>query len=211
MASDRWNESYKEAVDGFIQSASSRTQRETGQGCSSYKEVQTLLSEVSTQEWSGEGGTVTNRSPPFTPEQTEAVRTLLASVKTLTAREELLKTLKQHLILHTARVRSYSKVMMEDSCSRLAVKLLTNISLGRGAFLAMDTASCCYSFGLVASQGHSGFSDPRYGDLAIVRPMREYSYKEIAFYNRMFKAPSVFTSALDRRKQNSSPDRERHQ
>ncbi|KAK1161979.1 hypothetical protein AOXY_G18238 [Acipenser oxyrinchus oxyrinchus] len=181
-ALDRRNESYKEAVDGFIQSACSGTQRETCQGSNSYTEVQTLLSELSTQEWSGEGGTVTNKSQPFTPEQTEAVRTLLASVKTLTAREELLKTLsRQHLILHTARVRGYSKVMMGDSCSRLAVKLLTNIALGRGAFLAMDT----------------GFSDPRYGDIAIVRPMREYSSKEIAFYNRMFKVPSVFTSALD--------------
>ncbi|XP_033896271.3 cytoplasmic tRNA 2-thiolation protein 2-like [Acipenser ruthenus] len=180
-ALDRQNESYKEAVDGFIQSACSETQRETGQGSNSYTEVQTLLSELSTQEWSGEVGIVTNKSQPFTPEQTEAVRTLLASVKTLTAREELLKTLRQHLILHTARVRGYSKVMMGDSCSRLAVKLLTNISLGRGAFLAMDT----------------GFSDPRYGDIAIVRPMREYSSKEIAFYNRMFKVPSVFTSALD--------------
>lgn len=46
---------------------------------------------------------------------------------------------RQHLILHTARMEGYSKVMMGDSCTRLAVKLLSNISLGRGASLAMDT------------------------------------------------------------------------
>lgn len=48
---------------------------------------------------------------------------------------------RQHLILHTARVNGYSKVMMGDSCSRLAVKLLSNIALGRGAALASDTVS----------------------------------------------------------------------
>ncbi|MGH0119989.1 UNVERIFIED_CONTAM: hypothetical protein FKN15_061107 [Acipenser sinensis] len=96
-ALDKQNESHKEAVDGFIQSACSGTHRETGHGSNSYTEVQTLLSELSTQEWSGEGSTVTNKSPPFTPEQTEAVRTLLASVKTLTAREELLKTLRAQM------------------------------------------------------------------------------------------------------------------
>lgn len=46
---------------------------------------------------------------------------------------------RQHLILHTARTQGYTKVMMGDSCSRLAIKLLSNISLGRGASLATDT------------------------------------------------------------------------
>lgn len=48
---------------------------------------------------------------------------------------------RQHLILHTARINGYSKVMMGDSCTRLAIKLLTNVSLGRGAALAADTVS----------------------------------------------------------------------
>lgn len=48
---------------------------------------------------------------------------------------------RQHLIVHAARANGYSKVMMGDSCSRLAVKLLGNIALGRGAALASDTVS----------------------------------------------------------------------
>lgn len=41
--------------------------------------------------------------------------------------------------MHTARTEGYSKLMLGDNCTRLAVKLLTSISLGRGAQLAQDT------------------------------------------------------------------------
>ena len=43
------------------------------------------------------------------------------------------------MILHVARTHGYSKVMMGDSCTRLAIKLMTSLALGRGAFLAWDT------------------------------------------------------------------------
>ncbi|XP_070697004.1 cytoplasmic tRNA 2-thiolation protein 2 isoform X2 [Pempheris klunzingeri] len=121
-------------------------------------------------------------SPPAVQaSHTQSLQQLMGSAKTLTAREDLLNTLRQHLLVHTARTEGYSKVMLGDSCTRLAVKLLTSISLGRGAQLAQDT----------------GFSDSRYGDVTLVRPMRDYSAKEIAFYNRMFSVPSVFIAGLD--------------
>lgn len=113
--------------------------------------------------------------------RTLLLQQLIGSAKTLTAREDLLNTLRQHLLVHTARTEGYTKVMLGDSCTRLAVKLLTSISLGRGAQLAQDT----------------GFSDSRYGDIMLVRPMRDYSAKEIAYYNRMFSVPSVFMPGLD--------------
>uniref|UniRef100_A0A670YS51 Cytoplasmic tRNA 2-thiolation protein 2 n=1 Tax=Pseudonaja textilis TaxID=8673 RepID=A0A670YS51_PSETE len=106
---------------------------------------------------------------------------LFAGIKSLTAKEELLQTLRTHLVLHVARRNRYTKVMVGDSCTRVSVKLLTNLSLGRGAFLAMDT----------------GFLDSRYGDVLILRPMREYPAKEIAFYNYLFGVPTVFTPGLD--------------
>ncbi|XP_023560958.1 cytoplasmic tRNA 2-thiolation protein 2 isoform X4 [Octodon degus] len=74
-----------------------------------------------------------------TAAQTEALCRLFESVRTLTAKEELLQMLRSHLILHVARAHSYSKVMTGDSCTRLAIKLMTNLALGRGAFLAWDT------------------------------------------------------------------------
>lgn len=48
---------------------------------------------------------------------------------------------RTHLIVQTARDRGYAKVMMGESLTRVAIKLLTNLSLGRGAFLAVDTVS----------------------------------------------------------------------
>lgn len=117
----------------------------------------------------------------WTAAQTQALCRLFESVKTLTAREELLQTLRTHLILHVARAHGYSKVMTGESCTRLAIRLLTNLALGRGAFLAWDT----------------GFCDERHGDVVVVRPMREHTLKEVAFYNRLFAVPSVFTPAID--------------
>lgn len=42
-----------------------------------------------------------------------------------------------------------------------------------------------------------GFSDERHGDVVVVRPMREHTLKEVAFYNRLFAVPSIFTPAID--------------
>lgn len=53
---------------------------------------------------------------------------------------------RTHLILHVARTHGYSKVMTGDSCTRLAIKLMTSLALGRGAFLAWDTVRGCRPF-----------------------------------------------------------------
>lgn len=42
-----------------------------------------------------------------------------------------------------------------------------------------------------------GFSDERHGDVVLVRPMRDHTLKEVAFYNHLFGVPSVFTPAID--------------
>lgn len=148
---------YKAAVDDFIQNdGSSRP----------------VLDAVEAEESS---------VPAVEEGETQALQQLLASAKTLTAREDLLNTLRQHLLVQVARTKGYTKVMLGDNCTRIAVKLLTSISLGRGAHLAQDTA----------------FSDSRFGDVVLVRPMRDYSAKEVAYYNHMFKVPSVFMAGLD--------------
>lgn len=153
--SERPASAYKAAVDHFIQSDS--------RSClTPQQQEETSLADV--QE-----------------SQTLSLQKLIGSAQTLTAREDLLNTLRQHVLVHTARAEGYSKLMLGDNCTRLAVKLLTSISLGRGAQLAQDT----------------GFSDCRYGDIILVRPMRDYSAKEIAYYNRMFSVPSVFIPSLD--------------
>ncbi|XP_049926664.1 cytoplasmic tRNA 2-thiolation protein 2 isoform X1 [Epinephelus moara] len=153
--SERPASAYKAAVDHFIQSDS-----------------RSCLAQQEQEETS---------VPVVQESHTHSLQQLIGSAKTLTASEDLLNTLRQHVLVHTARTEGYSKLMLGDNCTRLAVKLLTSISLGRGAQLAQDT----------------GFSDSRYGDIILVRPMRDYSAKEIAYYNRMFNVLSVFIPSLD--------------
>ncbi|NXU06296.1 CTU2 protein, partial [Buphagus erythrorhynchus] len=157
--------SYKEAVDSFIQQ-----QRQDG-------DSGTSLPGHSTQDTPA-GPSAAPRLPDTA--QTQELLRSFEAAGTATAREELLEMLRTHLIVQTARDRGYAKVMMGESLTRVAIKLLTNLSLGRGAFLAVDT----------------GFTDQRHGDVMVVRPMRDYTAKEIAFYNRFFSVPTVIVPPL---------------
>ncbi|XP_026988805.1 cytoplasmic tRNA 2-thiolation protein 2 [Tachysurus fulvidraco] len=156
--------SYKAAVDQHIR-----------------REVTRCHGEAAVEESKDALGRLCLQTFAYKPEHKLALEGLFSSLKTLTAKLDMLHTLRQHLILYIARINGYSKVMMGDSCTRLAIKLLTNISLGRGAALSADTA----------------FSDSRYGDVVNLRPMRDYSSKEISFYNRLFAVQSVFIPGLD--------------
>uniref|UniRef100_A0A8C6N6A1 Cytoplasmic tRNA 2-thiolation protein 2 n=1 Tax=Melopsittacus undulatus TaxID=13146 RepID=A0A8C6N6A1_MELUD len=163
------NVSYKEAVEGFIQQ-----QRQKGYG-----------DQDSGTSLPGPGNGESPEGPPSAPRLPAAALTqellkLFGAVQTLTAKEELLQMLRIHLILHTARTKGYTKVMTGETCTRVAIKLLTNLALGRGAFLAVDT----------------GFKDDRHGDVMVVRPLREYMAKEIAFYNHYFNVPTVIAPPL---------------
>ncbi|XP_006860332.1 PREDICTED: cytoplasmic tRNA 2-thiolation protein 2 [Chrysochloris asiatica] len=164
---------YKEAVDGFIR-------QQQGLGTQGTEDSPSPNPGEEQLSWHGPQDAQSLAEPP-TAAQTEAVSRLFHSVRTLTAKEELLHTFRTHLILHVARTHGYSKVMTGDSCTRLAIKLLTNLALGRGAFLAWDT----------------GFADERHGDVVVVRPMREHTLKEVAFYNHLFAVPTVVTPTLD--------------
>ncbi|XP_021264230.1 cytoplasmic tRNA 2-thiolation protein 2 isoform X2 [Numida meleagris] len=159
--------SYKAAVEGFIQQQ--REEEASGDGGTS-------PTGLSTQD--GPAGDSHARLP--TAARTEELLQLFDAAETLTAKEELLQMLRTHLLLHTARTQGYTKVMTGESCTRVAIKLLTNLALGRGAFLAVDT----------------GFVDSRHGDVTVVRPMRDYMAKEIAFYNHFFGVPTVITPPL---------------
>ncbi|XP_045047627.2 cytoplasmic tRNA 2-thiolation protein 2 isoform X4 [Desmodus rotundus] len=163
---------YKAAVDSFLQQQHAPAQGKEQLSQPGTQDPQTPAVSPSAAQ--------TEAQPP-TAAQTEALSRLFDSVKTLTAKEELLQTLRTHLILHMARTHGYSKVMTGDSCTRLAIKLMTSLALGRGAFLAWDT----------------GFCDERHGDVVVVRPMRDHTLKEVVFYNRLFAVPSVFTPAID--------------
>ena len=97
----------------------------------------------------------------------EKLKSLFDATLSMTAKEDLMRTLRNQLLLATARKEGYSKVMLADCATRLSIRLMSDISQGRGGDLPYDT----------------GFSDERHGDVVFIRPMREFMSKEIALYN----------------------------
>ena len=95
------------------------------------------------------------------------LKSLFDAMASMTAKEDLLRTLRHQLLLTTAIKEGYSKVMLAECATRISIRLLSDISQGRGGDVPCDT----------------GFSDDRHGDVIFIRPMREFMTKEIALYN----------------------------
>lgn len=110
----------------------------------------------------------------------DRLKQTLASMKSVSAKEDLIRSLRHNILLETARHYGYSKVMLGDCGTRLAVRLLTDIATGRGSHAAMETA----------------FADKRHEDVMFVRPMRDFSSKEVAMYNSMHGVEMVVIQAL---------------
>ena len=97
----------------------------------------------------------------------DKLQELFKGVTSMTAKEDWLVTLRNEVLCRVAKEKGFSKVMLGNCATRLSIRLLSNISQGRGAALPFDI----------------GFADTRYVSVMFVRPMREFMAKEIALYN----------------------------
>jgi len=102
------------------------------------------------------------------------------TVSTLTAKTDYIEKLRLRLIVETAVQHGYNKIMLGENATTLSMKLLSNISQGRGISLPKDVA----------------VGDDRYPDVMVVRPMRELSSKEVVMYNRFEDLPSLILPNL---------------
>ncbi|XP_025836236.1 cytoplasmic tRNA 2-thiolation protein 2 isoform X3 [Agrilus planipennis] len=84
-----------------------------------------------------------------------------------TATQTLERIYEQQLLTEVAKHLNCSIVFVPDISLNVATNLLTSISLGRGAYLPLDTGIC----------------DTRDPQITIVRPLRHFDDKELAFYN----------------------------
>lgn len=96
----------------------------------------------------------------------DSLRNLFQALTNKTAKQELLKKLRLTLLASVARNLQCSKVFLADSATSLAVDILSNVAVGRGAQLSLDV----------------GFVDDRFEGLAILRPMRDFSKQELDYY-----------------------------
>ncbi|XP_064459573.1 cytoplasmic tRNA 2-thiolation protein 2-like [Ornithodoros turicata] len=104
------------------------------------------------------------------------------SFSTLTDREEFYRLTLRQLIVRVARDNGFKKVFTGETQTVLAARLLSNLALGRGAQIPDESA----------------FLDSRDESVMILRPMREFSSKEVALFNfhtgvrhRVQKTPST--------------------
>lgn len=90
-------------------------------------------------------------------------------VKSLTERQDLLHQIKRRLILKAANELNCPFVFTNDIGLDIAQKLLTNISLGRGAGVTLDV----------------GFCDDRWDSVKIIRPLRDLVPLEVENYLKL--------------------------
>ncbi|CAE1163805.1 CTU2 [Acanthosepion pharaonis] len=110
----------------------------------------------------------------------EKLLKLLDTCKNLTFKERLVHHLRTELLIAVALMTGNSKVMLGTSGNRLAVQMLSDIAQGRGAHVALNT----------------GFSDARNEDIMIVRPLKDFTNKEVALYNRFNSVESVTSTSV---------------
>jgi len=96
-------------------------------------------------------------------------RTCFESIASLTAQLDFLMAQRVSVIAAFAQEHNYGKVMFGDTATSLCMKILGNITLGRGGMIPLDV----------------GVSDKRFAGVTIIRPMRELSSKEVTMFNRM--------------------------
>lgn len=98
----------------------------------------------------------------------EPIKITFKSISSRTAKEDLLHKLRNRLLIYAARQLNCTKIFTGDSATDLSIAILSNFSMGRGAHLSLDV----------------GFADTRYSDIMLLRPMRNFTNKEIAYYLR---------------------------
>ncbi|XP_063238733.1 cytoplasmic tRNA 2-thiolation protein 2-A isoform X2 [Bacillus rossius redtenbacheri] len=105
---------------------------------------------------------------------------LVESARELTAKEDLLQKLRNNLIVSVGEHLKCTKVFLAENCDQIATKILANVSLGRGAQLPLDV----------------GFCNNLRSGMQILRPLRTFSKKEVAFYNLYNKLETVTIPSL---------------
>lgn len=110
-----------------------------------------------------------------------ALQEMFYGLESDTARDELLRQLRRRLLVSAARSLNCNKVFLADTSVDLAVKVLGNISTGRGSQLPFDVA----------------FSDARCTDVTLLRPLKDFTTDDVSGYLDCCKLCPIITSQKD--------------
>ncbi|TPX32592.1 hypothetical protein SmJEL517_g04263 [Synchytrium microbalum] len=105
------------------------------------------------------------KSDPAERQKTPRERLIrsLSSASKMSSREDLIQYYRQQLLIQVAREHSCPYILLGDSATRTAIKIISGVCKGRG-------------FGLPALVA----SESTQGDVIILKPMRDLTSKEVA-------------------------------
>ncbi|KAG5898802.1 hypothetical protein JTB14_011012 [Gonioctena quinquepunctata] len=112
---------------------------------------------------------IVNDSLDISENDKDKASVLINKKCTNTSRNDIKPLLQKQLLLDVARCLECKFIFTPEISVDTASQLLTNISLGRGSNIPIDT----------------GFCDNRDEEIYILRPLRLYDMKELAFYNQI--------------------------
>lgn len=96
----------------------------------------------------------------------QTARTTFENIKTVSAREDIHRSLHLKLLSNLARTLNSTKVMLPDTSTDLAARLLSAVARGRGSHVPNETQ----------------YLDKRLPDVTIINCMREFTPKECTYY-----------------------------
>ena len=109
----------------------------------------------------------------------KSVSSLLSSLKDETNKEELIKRLRNRMIISVATKVNCDVIFLASSATKLATQLITDVAQGKGNQIHLET----------------GFADDRL-DRPILKPLRELTKKELTYYNVYHKIKPFTMSNL---------------
>ncbi|KAJ2725079.1 Cytoplasmic tRNA 2-thiolation protein 2 [Coemansia sp. Benny D115] len=114
----------------------------------------------------------------------ERLRRLFDGLASATDREAMLDAVKTELLVRLAQRANCQVLLLGDSATRLATKVVSLTCRGRGLSLPLETAA----------------ESTWFDGVVVMRPMRDFTAKEVGFFNRWTRQPVVcvptFTTGL---------------
>jgi len=104
-------------------------------------------------------------------ENDNRLHVILANLSDDTSRMDFFNQLRRRLLLSAARKLNCNKIFIADSAADIAMNVLGDVCLGRGAQLSTQ----------------ANFCDARSIDIKILKPMRDFTQQELVYYSEYHK------------------------
>ncbi|XP_076383829.1 cytosolic thiouridylase subunit 2 isoform X1 [Megalopta genalis] len=116
----------------------------------------------------------------YTTRNDEFMEEVFRGMESETAKDELLMQLRRKLLVSAACKLNCNKVFVADTSIDLAVKVLGDISTGRGSQVPQNVS----------------FSDTRSSGVALLRPLRDFTQDDIEGYLECHNLTPIFASRI---------------